>query len=34
MITHDQPTAESISHRVIRLLDGKMVEDIKIKDIV
>jgi putative ABC transport system ATP-binding protein len=34
MITHDQPTAESISHRVIRLLDGKMVEDIKVKDIV
>jgi putative ABC transport system ATP-binding protein len=32
MITHDQQTAQKISHRVIRLLDGKIVEDIKIKN--
>jgi putative ABC transport system ATP-binding protein len=33
MITHDQQTAQKISHRVIRLLDGKMVEDIHVKEI-
>ena len=33
MITHDQSTAQKISHRVIRLLDGKMVEDINVKNI-
>jgi len=27
MITHDQQTAQKFSHRVIRLLDGKIMED-------
>ncbi len=33
MITHDQQTAQKISHRVIRLLDGKILEDINIRNI-
>lgn len=34
IITHDQQTAQKISHRVIRLLDGKIVEDINSIDIL
>jgi putative ABC transport system ATP-binding protein len=31
LVTHDRETAESISDRIIYLLDGKIVEDVKIE---